>query len=130
MAMNFHDCCVDHCVFHVGLIAKRVEYPFEYIGLNPATEPPEGTVPVPEFPGQVAPWRICPHDPQHGFKEKPRIAACAARRRDPARAQGFNQKPLSVREDKSAPVHSNLLFWRVEAELIRFGNPECPQTLG
>ncbi|MHA3916776.1 hypothetical protein, partial [Halovulum sp. GXIMD14793] len=37
--------------------------------------------------------------------------------------------PLAIRENKSARVHSNLLFWKVESELKPNGNPECPQAL-
>ncbi|MEX0282130.1 MAG: hypothetical protein AB3N13_13185, partial [Arenibacterium sp.] len=43
--------------------------------------------------------------------------------------KGLNHTPLTIRENKSARVHSNLLFWKVESELRPNGNPECPQTL-
>ena len=42
---------------------------------------------------------------------------------------GSIAQPLAVCKNKSARVHSNLLFWKVESELKPNGNPECPQTL-
>lgn len=73
MPVDLDDGCIDHRVFHVRLVAQGVEYPFEYIGLNPTTEAPEGAVPVPELRRQVTPRGIRSYNPQNSFKEKPRV---------------------------------------------------------
>jgi len=43
--------------------------------------------------------------------------------------QWFHLAPLSIRDDEPALVHSNLLFWKVEAEFSQIVNPESQQTL-
>jgi hypothetical protein len=128
VTVDFDDCRIDHRVFHVGIITQGVKYPFEYITLDPTTEPSKRAVPIPELRWKVAPWRIRADNPQHSLKEKPRIAPRPSRRTRPAGTQRLNQFPLPVREDKSALVHSNLLFWKVESETLRIGNPKCPQA--
>jgi len=55
MAMDLHDCRIDHGVFQVRFTIERIEYPFENIGFYPSTEPLERAVPVPEVRRQVAP---------------------------------------------------------------------------
>jgi hypothetical protein len=37
--------------------------------------------------------------------------------------------PLVIGDNKSARVHSSLLFWKVESEINADGNPESQQTL-
>ena len=129
MAVDLNDGCVDYRVFHVWLVSQGIEYPFEYIGLDPAAEPPEGAVPIAELRRKIAPRRIRAHDPKHCFKKQPRIGTSTPRYGQTAEAQWLNCTPLAIRENKSAGVHTNLLFWKLESELKPNGNPECPQTL-
>ena len=79
MLVGAHNRRVDEQVLHVGIAPQGRGYTFPNAFLAPTGETDEGSMPVAEFGGQVAPWAICPHDPKNRLNEAPIVLGCAAR---------------------------------------------------
>ena len=119
--------CVNHGVFHVGIVGDGVEYPFENIGFNPMPEPLEHCVPRPELRRQVAPRAAGPRDPQNGFEEQPPISSRSPRIGLFAEAMRFDHLPLGIGQNKT--IHESS-FGELELN-SRFAEiPESQQALG
>jgi hypothetical protein len=106
--VDLHDRCVNHGVFHIGVIRDGVEYPFENISFDPMAKSFEHGVPMTEILRQIAPWAPGSRNPQNRFDEQPSLPSCPARVTPFAKTMRFNLLPLGVRQAK--PIHEKLLL--------------------
>lgn len=96
MAVDFDDCCVDHGVFHVGLVRAGVKKANENTCFDPIPVSLEHGVPVAERGRQIAPRTARAHNPQHRFNEAPIVASATPGVRGLAQAMRFHLRPLRV----------------------------------
>ena len=129
VAMDLHNCRVNHRVFHIRLVTESIEYPFENIGFNPTSEPLERAVPVSEFGGKITPRCVRPRDPQHSFQKQAIVAPGAAACIGATKAKRCDDRPLMIRQYKAASIHNSLPVQEDESENCRFGNPNCQHAL-
>jgi hypothetical protein len=79
MPVDLHDRCVNHGVFHIGVIRDGVKYSFENIGFDPMAKSFEHGVPMTEILRQIAPWAPGSHNPQNRLHKQTGIAARPAK---------------------------------------------------
>jgi len=73
-----HNRCIHHDVFHVRLIADRIEQLLEDVCFDPVAEPFEDGVPLAKFGRQISPRAACAHNPKHCLQEQPIVGAAAS----------------------------------------------------
>ncbi len=109
MAVDLDDRAVDHRELHVRIIRQGVKNPLEYIAFDPIAKALEHGIPVAKTRRQITLRGAGAGDPQNRLQKQPPIPAGTTRVRFLAQTIRFNQRPLTVTENKTIRNHSNLL---------------------
>ena len=127
--MRPHNGGVDDQVFEVGIFSQRIENTLPHAFLGPSPKALEYAVPVAKLTGQIAPWRPCTNQPNHGVHEQAVVLAVPSSISFFPRNKRFDTPPLGVRQfapNQDRPLSCDLeSHWRVEGNPLR----KCQQDL-
>lgn len=69
--MSANNGCVEHDIFHIGIIGEVFKHLLPYAGFTPSTEPFVHAIPLAIFSREQAPLRPTPQYPKHSFDKPP-----------------------------------------------------------